>query len=94
MKWFSSQKHESSLGIETETMARSRKRQPIWGSQKHESSLGIETFIRHHPECEEVVPKSMNPLWGLKPVASQYCHNMDSVPKSMNPLWGLKPYAS
>ena len=36
------------------------------GSQKHESSLGIET-IPITPDFKlVVVPKSMNPLWGLK----------------------------
>ncbi len=54
---------------------------PLWGlklnkinlaklslrSQKHESSLGIETgFQAGCGQHKSQVPKSMNPLWGLK----------------------------
>ena len=37
-----------------------------WSSQKHESSLGIETFRVQDLMMKQEVPKSMNPLWGLK----------------------------
>ena len=35
------------------------------------------------------VPKSMNPLWGLKRTDHGIWRRI-KVPKSMNPLWGLK----
>ena len=61
-------------------------------SQKHESSLGIETlYMDEVTLAEYIVPKSMNPLWGLK---RDKLHGRGLpllVPKSMNPLWGLKP---
>ena len=36
------------------------------------------------------VPKSMNPLWGLKQNDWDVDDDAIYVPKSMNPLWGLK----
>ena len=38
-----------------------------------------------------IVPKSMNPLWGLKQFVEGFNLVATLVPKSMNPLWGLKP---
>ena len=58
-------------------------------SQKHESSLGIETAHEQLVTRQHEVPKSMNPLWGLK--LNRYSRQkVQYVPKSMNPLWGLK----
>ena len=60
-------------------------------SQKHESSLGIETVQARRHTIQTAVPKSMNPLWGLKRHFASCWVNVVLVPKSMNPLWGLKP---
>ena len=60
-------------------------------SQKHESSLGIETLFIMVTFIVKFVPKSMNPLWGLKPIQGDEALRFERwVPKSMNPLWGLK----
>ncbi len=60
-------------------------------SQKHESSLGIETALANRRRVINEVPKSMNPLWGLKRrLTSTKATAWRNVPKSMNPLWGLK----
>ena len=62
--WRCSQKHESSLGIET--LLKIAVPHPTRRSQKHESSLGIETSQARGAISVQGVPKSMNPLWGLK----------------------------
>ena len=79
---------------------------PLWGlkplsplpsplpsprSQKHESSLGIETGESAVQAHRVMVPKSMNPLWGLKQLGlNETFDRVAAVPKRMNPRWGLK----
>ena len=64
----------------------------VFGSQKHESSLGIETIVAIMLRTSIAVPKSMNPLWGLKLGHAPHESAQRTVPKSMNPLWGLKHF--